>query len=202
LRTFFGAKPFDSSELDSLAERMGVMPSLGRNPRDRYFTTGARDVTAATLGSKVVFGKSYFERLSDDERLAVCAHEFSHIMDHDNERSKIASSSLGVSLILVTAAFLGSHSVLLAESVFCVSFLGLAGILSSRDAERSRLQELRCDNVAASFVGGGPMIASIRLADSMLIQKSRRSLLRRSRRNQSPTVDERASAIMALRPLS
>ncbi|MGA2664734.1 MAG: M48 family metalloprotease [Nitrososphaerales archaeon] len=197
LRTFFGARPFASQELDSLAERMGVSPSQSPNPSERYFVTGARSVTAASLGNKVLFGRRYYERLSGDERLAVAAHEFAHMMDHDDGRSRVASLTLGLSLVLTFAALVAFHSLLLAESAFCASFLAMIRILSSRELERGRLQELRCDSLAASLVGGGPMISSIRLAESMEARRSGRGLLRRSRADHDPAFEERTRAIMA-----
>ena len=198
LRTFLGARPFGSSELDSLAERMNVLHLLSGNPRDRYFTTGARAVSAANLGNKVVFGRLFYDSLSEDERLAVGAHEFAHILHCDNRRGAIAISTLGVSLVSAAATFLAAHSVLLAELFFCLSFLGLMWIRSSGDVEKSRLEELKCDSVAASFVGGPPVVRSIRLADSMRTQRSRAGLFRGPRRDLDPGVEERASAIMGL----
>ena len=197
LLAFFGAKPFDSADLDSLAQRMGVLKLMSPNTRERYFITSANGFTAAALGNKVVFGRPYYERLSDEERLAVSAHEFGHILDRDNCRRKIASKTLLVSLALTVATFLAFHSVLLTESVFCLAFLGLMRILSSRDVERSRLQELKCDSAAASMVGVEPTITSIRLADSMLARRSGLRLFSRS--STDPSVEERTDAIMALR---
>jgi Zn-dependent protease with chaperone function len=197
LRTFFGAKPFGSPELDSLAKRMRVLHLMSSNPQDRYFTTDAKTVTAVNLGNKVVFGHLFYERLSEDERLAVSAHEFAHILHHDDRRGVIAVSTLGVSLVLTAAIFFAVHSVLITEVFFCLSFLGLMWIRSSRDADRSRLQELKCDSMAASFVGGQPMISSIRLAESLLVQRSGVGFFRRTRKNGDPTVEERTRAIVA-----
>jgi hypothetical protein len=199
LRTFLGARPFGSSELDSLAERMNVLHLLSGNPRDRYFTTSTRAVSAANLGNKVVFSRLFYDSLSEDERLAVGAHEFAHILHCDNRRGAIATSTLGFSLVSAAMTFLVTHSVLLAESFFCLFFLGLMWIRSSRDVEKGRLEELKCDSVAASFVGCSPVVRSIRLADSMRIQRSRPGLFRGSRRGVDPGVEERATAIMGLR---
>jgi Zn-dependent protease with chaperone function len=205
LRTFLGAKPFVSSELDSLAEKMGVSQLLSRDRRDRYFITTAKGVSAASLGKKIVFGRRYYERLAGDERLAVSAHEMAHLRDDDNERVRIVLSSLGLSLLSTLIAFVALDSVLLTECVFCVSFLSLISIFTARDAEESKLREIRCDNVAVSFVGWEAMASSIRLAQSMLLaQKTEgRGYLwsgkrRKKTKSPDPTIEERMSAIIAL----
>jgi len=197
LRAFFGAKGLQSAELDSLAERMGVMPLLSSDPLNRYLLTRAKNVTALSLGNKIVFGRSYYERLTDEQRLAVGAHELGHILEEDKGRLNIAWSTLAASSALTVASFLALHSVLLAESVFCLSFLGAMRVLSSREVERGRLQELKCDNLATSFVGGEPMIASLRIAISIRNQKSGRRFLRRLNKSPVSAVEERISAINA-----
>jgi Zn-dependent protease with chaperone function len=197
LRSFFGAKGVRSPELDSLAERMGVLPLLSRDPADRYLITKAKSITALSLGNKVVFGRSYYDLLTDAQRLAVSAHEFAHMLEKERGRWSIAWSTLAISSLLTVGTFLALHSVLLSESVFCLSFFGTIRILSSREVERGKLQELRCDNLATSFVGGEPMIASLRLAVSIRNQSPRRSFLRRLSKSPMSAVEERISAIDA-----
>ena len=197
LRAFLGAKPFGSPEIDSLAERMGVSRSLSTNHQDRYFVTGARGVAAATLGKKIVFGRAYFERLADKERIAAAAHEFAHILDNDNDRWRISVWTLGVSLTLMIAAYGAFRSELLSECVFCASFFVMMGTLPSQ-RRGSKVRELKCDSIAVSYVEGESMITAIRLAESILTPKSRLTALPWSKRRPSPTSEERADAIMAL----
>ncbi len=82
LRLFFGAKPFESPGLDTLAGRMNALHLLSRDPRERYYMTRAR-VPAVSLGNKVLFGARYYERLTESQRLAAGAHEFAHILGKD-----------------------------------------------------------------------------------------------------------------------
>jgi Zn-dependent protease with chaperone function len=198
LRVFFGARPFTSSGLDSIAESMGTSGLLSQDKGNRYFITPAKNVTAASLGNKVLFGRLYYERLTEKERLAVGAHELAHMLEEGSSRSRTATLSLGISVVLTAIVYLSVHSLLVSEIAFCASFFPLISILSSRDQERRRLEELRCDGVSASLVGGLPLIASIRMAESMLFENARRPSFLRSRKKTSPTADERASAIMAL----
>lgn len=200
LRVFFGAKPLRSTELDSLAGRMGVLDRLSSDPLDRYFVTDARSVTAVSLGNKIVFGRSYFDRLSEDERLAVGAHELAHKLEHGNRRANMVWSTLAASSVLMALIFLAFHSLLLTESAFCLSFLGVMRIRSSREVEKGKLQEIRCDGLAASFVGPEPMIGSLRLAESMSTETSKRNLWRRFGRVSASATEERIRAINCIRP--
>lgn len=198
LRTFFAAKPFASSDLDSIAESMGVSALLSEDRGDRYFITPAKRITAASLGNKVLFGRSYYQRLTERERLAAGTHELAHMLEKDNPRTRTAAVSLGTATMLAVVVYISIHSLMLSEIAFCTSFFPLISTLSSWDEERSRVQELKCDGISASLVGGTHMISSIRTAESMLSENSRRPSFLRARRKTSPTADERANAIMAL----
>jgi Zn-dependent protease with chaperone function len=198
LRAFLGARSFDSPQIDSLAERMGVSGSLSPDLQDRYFVTGARDIAAATLGKKLVFGRAYFERLSDNERVAAAAHEFAHVLDEDGDRWRISIWSLGASFFLMLTAYGAFRSALLSECLFCASFFVMMRFLTSRQGESSKLRELRCDSIAVSFVGGEAMITALRLAESTLTPTTQRRALPWLSRSPNPTIAERAEAIIAL----
>lgn len=138
LRGFLGAKPFISQEMDSLAGRMSVVQRLSADNEDRYFLTGAKGVTAVTLGNKVVFGRKYYEKLSAQERLAAGAHEFAHVLDQDNKKLRITASNMAVSFALTLATLVAFHNILLTESVFCILFLASMWVSSSRDAGKEQ----------------------------------------------------------------
>lgn len=185
LRAFFGARPFASSQLDTLAERMGVSGLQSPDPQKRYFITNTKGVTAANVGDKIVFGRLYFESLSDEQRLAVGAHEFAHSLDRHNERLNVAAGSLLGSSASAATAYALSGSVLIAELAFLVSFFVAMGILSPREAVKNSHRELQCDRIAVSFVSSEAMVSSLRLAETHT-------------KPRFPTVEERASAIMSL----
>jgi Zn-dependent protease with chaperone function len=194
LRAFFGARPFISDELDSLADRMRVSQFLSSDRADRYFMTRAKRFTAVTFGRKVVFGSKYYEQMSAEQRLAVGAHEFAHVLKGENRRSRIALSSLGVSAAFTAFVYIAFQLPLASELAFCATFIGLMTALSSKEVERSRLEELNCDSVSASYVSGDAMIGSIRLAESMLTSTPRRVLFR-TVGSTYPSLRERTDAL-------
>lgn len=210
LRAFFGAKAFASDDLDALAERMDVSRLMSKDRRkDRYFITSAKSVTAANLGNKVVFGRSYYDRLSQQERVAVSAHEFAHMLSKDkNRRRNVVSAILVLSAVAaLTVHLFSSSSVLPAECAFCASFLASMAIVSSKDAERSRIQEITCDSVAVGFVGAEHLLRSIRVAGAMVSRRSKflslvslrttrgRNIVEND--NFDPLIEERATALLA-----
>ena len=191
LRVFFGAKPFASDELDSLALRMGLLDQLSADPGERYFIINGKSVTAANVGNRIVFGSRYYGSLTGDQRLAVGAHEFGHSLFHRKERLMIALSSVSSSLLTAAAGFLATRSLLASELFFLCSFFLVIGVLSSREARNGLKDEVQCDGLAVSFVGPEPMIASIRLAETM----ARPGFLQWPGKGISSTVEERAAAI-------
>lgn len=180
LKVFLGARPFESPGLDSLAGRMDALRLLSGNPRDRYFTIRAR-VAALSLGNKVLFGAGYYDHLTEGQRLAAGAHEFAHILGRDGRyaQSRLVVPSLAVSFSLALAALMGTGSVLLCELVCLGGLLATLSLSSRLGAERSQRQELRCDSVAASFVGGRELIEAIRIGVSLSEPDSRRTRKRK-----------------------
>lgn len=190
LRAFFGGRPFKSSELDSLAHRMGVAEELSPNPGHRYFLLRASHMSAANVGNKIVFGERFYERLTNEQLLAVAAHEFAHSMHH-NGRAKVASASLVVSAALTLAALVGTGSLLIAEVAFIALFFPLMGGLSYASSRSNGDEESACDNLAASFVNSEAMASSIILAQEMSARR-----FRLWPRNRNPPVDERAKRLL------
>jgi Zn-dependent protease with chaperone function len=173
---------------------MNVLPLLSRNPQERYFTTNAR-VAALSFGNKIVFGRRYYSILAQNERLATCAHEFAHVLDKDNKKWRFVALSLAISWLLAIVTFVGSHAALMTETAFAFGFLGSISAFSWADAERNRQKELKCDQLAAYFVGGEDLITSIRVAESFLKSKSKQVLPTLKGPQTYPTLTERAEAI-------
>lgn len=190
LRTFFGGRPFKSSELDSLAEMMGVAGQLSPNLGQRYFLLRAGRVAAANVGNKIVFGERFYRQLTNEQLLAVAAHEFAH-STHHNERARTASASLAISAALAFTALVGMGSVLIAEAAFVASFFPLMGGLSYVFGRSGRDEESKCDALAASFAGREAMAASILLAQEMSTRR-----FRLWSRNRNSSLDERARRLV------
>jgi len=194
LRIFFGARPFASGEFDSLAATLGVLNRLSPDKGKRYFIVNAKSVTAANVGGKVVFGRRYYGSLTNAQRTAVAAHEFGHSLAHDNERLKVAATSVLASLAGTAAGFLATRSVLVAELCFLCFFFVVMGVLSSREASNGLMEEIQCDSLAVRVAGKEPMIASLHLAQAM----SPPRFMHWPGKGIRSVVEERTAAIMAL----
>jgi Zn-dependent protease with chaperone function len=190
LRLFFSARSFRSQDLDSLASRMGVLHRLSPDPSDRYFITPARGATAANFGNKIVFGRRYYETMTDEQRIAVGAHEFAHTINSDGGRLRVAVTSMLAACGGVLGVFAAFRSVLAAELAFLACFFVLMSLLSSRQAEKDVSEELDCDSVAAFFVSPQTLVSSIRLAAS--VQRAKRGL----RGSGYSTLEDRAGALL------
>lgn len=167
LRVVLGAKPFSSSELDSLAQQMGAAERQSSNPKERYFATKMK-VAAFTFGNKLLFGSNYFESLSNTQRLAVAAHEFGHVLGDNGERKRrliVPSTAIGVLLAVLFSVAIGSMIALTLASV--LGFLAAVAILSSLDSGRYLRHEMSCDKLAATHVDGQALVEAIHIAESM-----------------------------------
>lgn len=167
LRLFLGAKPFRSSELDSLAESMHVSDLLSGNAGERYFLTKS-NAAALCLGNKILFGEGYYSSLTESQRLAVAAHEFGHVLGGGAERTKrLVAPAAAVPMLLALAVFLGKGSTV---ALVCASALGLVTAVAARsssDSERYLKHEMSCDRLAASFVGKDALVEAIHAAESL-----------------------------------
>jgi len=196
LRLFLGAKPFESPGLDSLAGRMSALQLLSVDPKERYFTTRA-GVAALSFGNKLLFGARYYERLTENQRLAAGAHEFAHMLGRDGRSAKrrVVLPSLVVSVLLMSATFLGTGSALLAEVATLTGLLATLSISSRLNAGPFQKQELRCDSVAASFIAGQELIAAIEIGESLARPKPRKRRAFNAVAKGHPTLQERIETI-------
>ena len=176
LRLRFAARPFESSELDSLVSRMSVLEKMSTNPKDRWFI--GRGSAAYSSKTRVIFGRRFYERLTEAQRLAVAAHELVHIREGD---AGYAERHVTIPALV---CWLGPFLVSLAlwRIFFVAAILGLVGLelclFSSIYSIRGwrRAAELRCDVVAASFVDGQDLIAALRILDAFISPAQRRGL--------------------------
>jgi Zn-dependent protease with chaperone function len=170
MRVFMGAKPFESSELDSLAEKMNVRSLMSKDAKARYFVTRSRRVAALSLGNKVLFGSRYYLSLTDTQRLAVVAHEFGHLLARDSEdrRRRVVAPSALLAASAALSSLVVTRSALLIECVLAVTFLASVTLFSAAYSEQYHEQEMRSDRVAASFVDGQALVEAIQAAESLL----------------------------------
>jgi Zn-dependent protease with chaperone function len=197
-------EPFDSPQLDELAERMGVLRRL--NKKQRYFFS-RRDYSAFSFPGGIAFGKWYWDSLDDGERMAIAAHEFSHIRSNDGVRRflRIALPSLVVTLAIMIAVsselpYSASAAVLEGAGVgigtvlvFALSFT----LLSLINAPWRRRTELDCDADAAKYANGEDLIRALSFWESAISEKARKTMRYRILSRYYPTLAQRTERIRA-----
>jgi Zn-dependent protease with chaperone function len=201
LRVFLGAKPFKSSELDSLAESMTVSDRLSSDAGERYFLTKT-DVAAFSFGNKLLFGERYYANLTGSQRRAVAAHEFGHVLEDGGERKmRLVAPAVAVLVLLALAVFVGTGSALALISAFAIGSIGALVLPSLIDSDRYLRHEMSCDKLAASFADGEALVQAIRVAESLQSASTNRNRLsrlwRRARTN--PSTKLRVDAILSLK---
>jgi Zn-dependent protease with chaperone function len=198
-------EPFDSPQLDELAERMGVLKRL--NKKQRYFFS-RRTYSAFSFPGGIAFGKWYWDSLDDGERTAIAAHEFSHIKSNDGVKRflRIALPSLVITLAIMIAI---SSILPYTASAFVLEGVGVGmgtvlvfmlsyTLLSLINAPWRRRTELDCDADAAKYANGEDLIRALFFWESVISQKVRKTIRYRILSRYYPTLAQRTEAIRAV----
>jgi Zn-dependent protease with chaperone function len=195
LRLWFSAKPFESPELDALADRMLATTRMSGNPRDRWYE--GRGSVGYTFRNRVVFGKKLSGMLSGGQRLAVAAHELVHVREDDSRHAN--THIVYPAAIVGFAVFLTSlilWRIFPASALFfVVSWTGSLSLLFLGSAGWRRRVELRCDVVACSYVDGNDLTEVLRIQDSLIPPKMRKTLAYRLASRMYPSNADREHAI-------
>ena len=197
MRFRFGAKPLESTEFDSLAGRMYALPRMSNNPADRWFI-GAGSIFYST-SSRVIFGQRLYNLVTDNQRLALAAHELVHIRERDaryaSRHVTIPAVTGFLTFFLISYAFWHLLLASLLVSLFGWIFLLLI-FLASIGSWRKKI-ELRCDVIAATFVDGQDLIAGLRIQDSLIPRNRKRGFSYRlaTKMTPYPSLGEREEAI-------
>ncbi|MGD0477736.1 MAG: M48 family metalloprotease [Nitrososphaerales archaeon] len=203
VKLFFGGRKFESVELDALAERMGVLGLLGSTKFGRYFKSKSR-ISAISFGSRIIFGLNCWNRLNEEQRLALGAHEFVHIKERDSQRKVrrllVPSLIAAVLTFLLWLSFVHSIPLNLAVLSFglvlaLIAWLVTLALAIGVNARWNRKIELRCDTTAASYVDGEVLIGALEVCDSMVSKKVKNSWTYRLTAKTYPTQEERVEAI-------
>jgi hypothetical protein len=174
LRVFLGARAFKSSELDSLAENMSVSSHLNSNAGERYFLTKT-NIAALSLGNKLLFGARYYSSLTEEQRLAVAAHEFGHVLGDSGERMRrLKVPAVALSVLVALAVVVGTGSALAIVFASVLGFAGAVAAVSTVDSDHYLKHEMSCDQLAASFADGEALVQAIHVAESLRHESTNR----------------------------
>ena len=200
IRVWYRARPFESLELDALAERIGILTMLSPSRNKRYFLSKWR-TAGNTILNRIVFGERYWAMLTAEEQLAVCAHEFIHVRERDSHW-KLAHTGLPSVAAALVVAFAVSYALgrLALVSVFLavLAWILLLSVTFSLNLGNLRRMELRCDTEAAKFVDPTSLVASLQIADSLISPKVKEGRTYKRLSRSYPTIEERIKAIQSV----
>jgi Zn-dependent protease with chaperone function len=158
----------------------------------------------STYSGSIVFGLPTYERLNANQRLAVLAHEFAHLKQRDSikhlQRHVLPSVCLWAFALVVSYAAFG-----LSRYTEIILFVGLPIALSYlpfffqlADAKNSREGEIRCDRIAASYVGPEDLLSALSLIDATVATTREGSFMYGLLNRLYPTMQERQRLILNL----
>jgi len=201
------AKPFQSDSLDRLAKTMNATKILKKGKLKRYYKVPNLIRGCMSYFDAILFDAKYYNNLSSEERLAVGAHEFNHIIqNHDIEKFKrqiLPGLVIGTLLALLTFYFdLFSYFITLSQSgriLFSVSILLVSCVIFMMasfyfNANWLRQTETQSDLSAVNFANGEALISALTKLHKLYPKKSNR-LESRLLPKTYPTLEERITAI-------
>jgi|WetSurMetagenome_2_1015567.scaffolds.fasta_scaffold02802_4 Zn-dependent protease with chaperone function len=169
------AQPFESEDLDRLAETMKATPILKRDKFHRYYKSNTLPLPCIACSDGIVFNSHYYQMLMPDEILAVGAHEFNHIAKN-HVLKRLPRTFLPTLVLALLVGYLSSinsattNSIqlflnldksLFIEFTVVLSLLFFLVISLYINASWLRKQETECDLSAIEFVSGQAMISSL-----------------------------------------
>jgi len=195
----FGRVAFASPEFDRLAERMGSLTYLDPDTRKRYYKID-RMKGAASYKRRVYFGARLFESLTEGERLALAAHEFSHLRNRDG-RYRYWRITAPIELILLAsvglAFYQGSQAVWLALLLsFPLWGYALRAALMLSHAKALKAQELRCDQEAVKYTKAQDLLEGLKKSRAFMTPRELRSWGFKIASRTYPSDEERYQAII------
>lgn len=193
---------FGSAQLDELAGRMGVLDRLDK--RNRYFFAKSR-YSAFSFPGGIAFGKAYWSNLADGQRMAIAAHEFSHIKNDDMRKRQARILLPGLVIVAAFALFWVYYLLPFMVNSIGLAMLGLISLVVLLSASLllvgifsapwRRRTELRCDMEAARYVDGEDLISALELWEGEVSRKGRRKMRYRIQSGFYPPLTERVEVI-------
>ena len=193
---------------------MSVLHMMKKDPADRWLTVQDLGGALATSSrDRVFFDSRGYDMLTDPQRLAVAAHELTHIgrQDPGHQQKHVtipAYLAWGLSFLLYFELMVralppglpsGAWSVvaMLAFVASLFTWLACLVVLLLANGGWRRAAELRCDLEAASFTSGEDMTAALWVQENLLSPGLKKSVRYRinSRLFPYPSLQEREEAI-------
>ena len=174
---------------------------LSSSPNGRYFISKWR-TAGNTILNRVVFGERYWVMLTAEEQLAVCAHEFIHVRERDShwKLTHTGLPSVAAALVMAFAVTYALGRLTLASVFLAVlAWILMLSVTFFLNLGNSRRMELRCDTEATKFVDSASLVASLRIADSLISPRVKEGRAYRRLSKSYPTIEERIKAIQAVR---
>lgn len=208
------ARAFESDDFDSLVERMSVLQMMKASPADRWFKVQSLGGALATSSKdRVFFDMRAYDALTGSQRLAVAAHELTHIKQRDSRHQQRHVAipgylAWGASFLLYLELMLralppgppAEASSIIAVLAFVASsftWLACLVVLLLVNGGWRRAAELRCDLGAVAFTSGEDMIGALRVQEGLLSPELKKSVRYRmnNRLYRYPSFREREEAI-------
>lgn len=185
---YLGASPFQSDELDRLAEAMVIPEVLKESKSRRYFKVHYLKAGCLSYIDRVFFDSEYLNSLLPDELLAVGAHEFTHIKERHATKLfyRIFGSAIAVAAVIGYLVFVNFE---LIDSIlfFSNSGKGLSSLFVAAlsympawfasfcvNAKLNRRQETECDLNTVKFADGEAMISALIKLSGLRPKKTQR----------------------------
>jgi Zn-dependent protease with chaperone function len=192
---------------------MNVAQKLSPNRSQRWYKARIVGALAVSRKNRVYFDSQPFETLTDAQRLAVAAHELVHIHQGDfaHARTRIVIPTFVASAIILAIFFWLVYSrtpqyiiesdpdglVILPLIPAALAFWLFGMFFQLLQGSWRRKAELRCDTITATYTDRNALIEALRVQDTLLTPKQKRSFRYRltKRLRPYPSLQEREDAI-------
>jgi hypothetical protein len=188
------AEPFEMQALDTLAETMKATPILKKDRLHRYYKSSILPIPCLAYSDTLVFNSNYYQMLSNDEVLAIGAHEFNHIAkNHIAKRlPRTVLPSAVLAVVIGYLFFVNSASFLFIVSTVGLSFVFFLFGSYYVNAKWFRKQETESDFSAVEFVNGAAMISAL-----SRLRPQKTSWLSKLIPHTHPTIEQRIKNVQA-----
>ena len=185
---YLGASPFQSDQLDKLADAMQIPEILQQDRLKRYFRVSFLQDGCLSYIDRIFFDAEYLNALLPEELLAAGAHEFTHIKERDGRKLfyRIFGFAIAIAFLIGCIVFVDfellkpllffSNSGKGVSSLFAGALSYLPAWLVSFyvNAKWNRQRETESDRNAVTFANGEAMISALTKLSKLHPKKAKR----------------------------